>query len=58
MELYNLKDDPEEQFNLFNQHPDVVDRLSELADIQRKELGDRLTQIDGVGNREAGVADW
>jgi len=58
MELYNLIDDPEEQKNIISDHPDIVDQLSQMADIQRKRLGDALTGVEGTNNRTVGEANW
>ena len=40
LELYNLESDIGEQNNVAAQHPDVVERLTALADKARAELGD------------------
>jgi len=37
--LYNIKDDPQQAHNLFDQHPEVVDRL-------KASLREFLTSID------------
>jgi len=58
MELYNLKDDPSEQVNVISDRSDIADRLSLLAEIQRKELGDALTNVEGEGVRSAGSVEW
>lgn len=47
LELYHLHDDPNETTDLAAQYPDVVERLSQLAQQIRLELGDRLTQTQG-----------
>lgn len=51
-ELYDLLADTEENANLADQHPDVVARLMQLAEMAREDLGDvdRL----GKGQRPAG----
>ncbi len=58
MELYHIIDDPSEQHNVIDRHPDVVARLTRLADAQRRELGDSLTGVVGSEVREAGQAEW
>ena len=40
--------------NLAAQYPEVVERLSKLADEKRADLGDKLTGITGTGLREPG----
>ncbi len=40
LELYNLREDIGEQHNVAKQHPDIVMRLTALADLAREELGD------------------
>lgn len=36
-QLYNMKDDPEEQHNLYYQHPEIAEKLSQfLVDIKQK----------------------
>ena len=43
LELYNLTDDVAEQHNAAMEHPEMVDRLTKLANFKRKQLGDTLT---------------
>jgi len=40
-QLYNLRDDPGEQNNLYLAHPDIVDRLSKLLERQRQSSATR-----------------
>ena len=54
LELYNLKDDISESIDLASEHPEVVTRLSEMADVMRARLGDKLTEVKGAENREPG----
>lgn len=54
LELYNLAEDISEQRNVADQNPQVVQRLSALADQMRQELGDSLTGISGSASREPG----
>ena len=58
MELYNLAKDPEEANNVIAQHAEVVERLSQLANAQREELGDNLKEVKGNGSRDPGKATW
>ena len=50
--LYNLAEDPSETFDRYGEFPEVEQRLIELGDSIRHELGDRLTGIEGVGSRD------
>jgi len=52
--LYDLENDISESVDVSEQYPEVVRRLSLMADSMRQELGDRLTGIVGTGNREPG----
>ena len=54
LELYNLNTDIGEQRNVADQHPEVVQHLTALANAKRQELGDSLTNIIGTANREPG----
>ncbi len=54
IELYDLSTDIGEQRNVADQHPEVVQHLSELANAKRLELGDSLTGTIGAANREPG----
>ncbi|MBN1759774.1 MAG: sulfatase [Chitinispirillaceae bacterium] len=53
-ELYNLETDIHEKNNLINNHPDIVKRLTGLAEQARKELGDNRYGIRGEAVRESG----
>ncbi|MGV8963671.1 MAG: sulfatase [Candidatus Saccharimonadaceae bacterium] len=53
-ELYDLRRDPGERYNVLSQHPEVVDKLMKIADEKRYELGDDLLHIKGKENRESG----
>ncbi|MCB9503814.1 MAG: sulfatase-like hydrolase/transferase [Deferribacteres bacterium] len=52
--LYNLDTDIGERMNVIEQEPEIAQRLSELAEKIRYELGDRLTGIQGKEVREPG----
>jgi len=45
--LYNLKDDISEQHDVSANYPDVVEKLSKLADSMRQDLGDARRGIPG-----------
>lgn len=55
--LFNLDDDPGETRNVATGHPDVVARISRLAEPVRAELGDSLTGVQGAAVRNAGLAE-
>lgn len=54
LELYNLQSDVGETTNVADQHPEVVEQLSRLADVARRDLGDSLHNITGAGVRPPG----
>lgn len=53
-QLYDLRTDPGETKDLADAHPDVVQRLTGIADRCRDDLGDALTKRTGTGVREPG----
>ncbi len=55
--LFDLESDPGELNDVFDQHPDVVDRLMQLVEQGRMELGDSLTDSQGAGTRPPGRVD-
>jgi arylsulfatase len=56
LELYNLKEDIAESKNVADKNPEIVRRLSGLADALRTDLGDSLKEQKGKGVREPGRA--
>jgi len=54
MELYDLRRDPGERYNVISLYPAVVDELKRVADAARKDLGDDLTGNKGTGRRPIG----
>lgn len=50
--LYNLGQDAEEKVNLYDQHPEVAERLKGYADTMIRQLGD--VGKDGLENRPPG----
>jgi len=54
-ELYDLDTDRGETTNVAAQHPDIVQRLENLAETARADLGDNLTNRVGSGLRPAGI---
>jgi arylsulfatase len=57
LSLFDLSQDPGEKHNLAAEHPEVVKRLQALADLARKDLGDKLTVQDGANIRPVGRAE-
>jgi arylsulfatase len=57
LSLFDLAADPGETTDVAAAHPDVVKRLSALADGVRRDLGDPLTGVKGTGQRPVGRAD-
>lgn len=55
-ELYDLRRDPGERYDVFSQYPEAALRLMRYADEMREELGDNLTRKKGTARREAGKA--
>lgn len=54
LSLFDLQADPGESTNVAEEHPDIVARLSRLAEPIRLELGDSLSGTEGSGVRAAG----
>jgi arylsulfatase A-like enzyme len=54
--LFDLDNDPAEKDNVAAKHPDVVERLTQLAEKMRVDLGDTATKKQGKGVRPAGMA--
>ena len=52
--LYDLENDIGEQHNVAADHPAVVERLQELADAMRHDLGDAARKVEGKGRRPPG----
>lgn len=52
--LYDLEADISESNDLASTHPEVVERLSKMADAKRADLGDKLTETIATGAREPG----
>ncbi len=53
-ELYDLRRDPGERYDVLSQHPEIAIKLMKIADNYRDELGDNLTRKKGTAKREAG----
>ena len=57
LELYNLQNDLSETTNVAKAHPDIVKRLTTLAEIARSDLGDKLTGRAAVNVRPSGFVE-
>lgn len=55
LSLYHLEDDPGETRNLASANPDIVQRLSVVAEVARRDLGDSLQKVTGNGLRKSGL---
>ena len=51
-ELYDLRRDPGERYDVIAEYPDIVVKLNGIAESMRNELGDDLTRRKGSGQRE------
>ena len=57
-ELYNLRRDPGERYNVADYNPEKVTELMEIASAARKDLGDLYVGREkGQGTREIGRLD-
>jgi len=54
-ELYDLRRDSGERYDVFSQYPEVVIKLMKVADEMRKDLGDNLTKVEGPNRRQPGL---
>jgi len=57
IELYDLKSDISESNNVADQYPEIVNRIKELLDEMRHKLGDSITDVKGIENREVGLVE-
>lgn len=56
-ELYNLRRDPGERYNVISLFPEEAEKLKKAADAIREDLGDDLTGIKGSGRRSPGYVN-
>lgn len=54
LELYDLRRDPGERYNVIEKYPEIRERLLELAEKARMDLGDDLTNSQGPNRRPIG----
>jgi arylsulfatase len=54
-ELYDLRRDPGERYDVISQYPEVASKLMKIANRMREELGDDLTRTKGKEQREPGL---
>ncbi|MBN1509618.1 MAG: sulfatase [Sedimentisphaerales bacterium] len=52
--LFDLENDVGEQRNVASEHPDVVERLTQMAERMRQDLGDSASKMTGTGRRPPG----
>jgi arylsulfatase len=55
--LYDLHRDPGERYNLLEFYPEIVERLEKIAKDARDELGDDLSENQGIGRRNPGMVE-
>ena len=56
-ELYDLRRDPGERYNVLHQYPERAAKLMKIADEMRSQLGDDLTRVKGTENRKSGLVE-
>ena len=57
LELYSLRRDPGERYNVIDRHPDIVEQLKILGEKAREDMGDAITGREGKNNRDCGWVD-
>ena len=55
--LYHLGNDISESINLYDQHPEIVEKLDTLANCAREDLGDSCKGILGKNKRSVGFVE-
>lgn len=53
-ELYDLRRDPGERYDVISQYPEKAMELMKMAEVMRQDLGDKLTNCQPVGHRPHG----
>ncbi len=54
LELYDLRRDPGERYNVADLYPDIVKELQDLVNEAREDLGDDITNVPGANRRKPG----
>ena len=54
LELYDLRRDPGERYNVIEQYPEITEKLQKFAEEARMDLGDDLSAIRGANSRPVG----
>jgi len=52
--LFDLRRDPGERYDVKELHPEIVSQLEREAEVARRQLGDRLTEVEGEELRPPG----
>jgi len=55
--LFDLENDPSETLDVAADHPEMVEKITKIADSIRTVLGDRLKGIEGKEVRPVGRVD-
>lgn len=53
-QLYDLRRDAGESYNIINEYPEIADRLEKAAMTAREDIGDNLTNMKGANRRPIG----
>ncbi len=53
--LYDLRRDPGERYNVIDQYPEIAENLQKSAEDARIDLGDDLTDSEGINRRPIGI---
>jgi arylsulfatase A-like enzyme len=57
-ELYNLREDPGEKNNVYNEHPDIVKMIMKKIEDCRQDIGDAFTNTKGKNIRPIGKVEY